>query len=340
MPVISLIICSTRPTTKPELVENIRTTIGVDYEIVHIDNSQRKYNIFEAYNLGVQRAKGEFLCFMHEDIQYRKVGWGRIVETFLSQDFMGALGVAGGHVVLSELDWRFFGFGHIRLAQGTTSIEPSPIYYLSYPYTPSKTHEGLKQVATIDGVWMCMRKELFDTIRFDDQHFHDFHLYDSDICMQVNLLGKGVFITDEVFLEHQSEGTFSEGYRDSLNIFFKKWAGILPLIKGITLSHEEIEEVLPVAHRLFEERLKKDALVIGIRQLLQQKKAGEATRDFTPEEETFMEQSAFTARKKLIKDKSIPNAVVWARVKEYLHYPFACRKNKLVLKFFWYRFIK
>lgn len=336
---ISLIICSKNDKTAPVLMENIQTTIGTEYEIIHIDNSQRKYNIFEAYNLGVQHSKGEHLCFMHEDIRFCRKNWGQVIEHALSREEVGALGVAGGHAVLGELDWRFYGFGHVYLRQGTTSIEPHPVYYISYEGDEDSLNGELQQVAAIDGVWMCMRKELFKNIRFDDQHFHDFHLYDSDISMQINMLGKGVFITDEVFLEHQSEGTFSEGYRDSLNIFFQKWGATLPIVKGNTLAQEKIDKTLPTAHRLFEERLKKDALTIGIRQLLQQQDVGKTIRSFTPEEEALMEQSAFTARKKLIKDKSLSNAVVWARLKDYLHYSFAHRKSKLILKYIWYRFI-
>lgn len=337
---ISLIICSTHAVLQPPLVDNIRATIGVDYEIIHIDNSQRKYNIFEAYNIGMESSHGQFLCFMHEDVRFNEKGWGKVVEETLSNSEIGALGVAGGHMVLNQLDWRFYGFGEVFLRQGNTSIEPSPIYYYSGSYAPSHISRGLKQVAVIDGVWMCFRKSLFEHIRFDDQNFHDFHLYDSDICMQVNELGKGVFITDEVFLEHRSEGTFTEGYRNSLNIFFKKWGSSLPLIKGVILNKEEIEKALPEAYRRFDERLKHDAIALEIRKLIQLKQAGKPTRSFTREEEEAMEYSSFVARKALIKNKSVSTATAWKHTKEYLHYPFANRKCKLLLKFFWYRFIK
>ena len=337
---ISLIICSRNDSIAVELLENIQTSIGTDFEIIHIDNSHQRYSIFESYNLGVQRAKGEYLCFMHEDVRFHRNNWGRVIERALMHENVGALGVAGGHAILKEQDWRFYGFEHIYLQQGTTSIEPSPVYYISYEGHKDLLNGRLLQVATIDGVWMCMRKELFRHIRFDDQNFHDFHLYDTDICMQINQLGLGVYVTDEVYMEHQSEGTFSEGYRDSLNVFFQKWNSVLPLVRGIVLSQEEMDEALPEAHRLFEERLKKDALIIAIRQLLQQQKEGATTRGFTTDEEELMEQSAFKARKKLIKDKNIPIAVVWTHIKEYLHYTFAHRKRKLILKFFWYRILR
>lgn len=322
-----------------DLEKNIGLTVCANHEIIHIDNSKGEYNIFEAYNLGIKRAKGEYLCFMHEDIIFKKQGWGKVVEQFLSRDEVGALGVAGGHVVVGQIDWRFYGFLHLFLTQGYTSIEPLPVYYYPHTYVPS-TSGVLKQVAVIDGVWMCFRKTMFNHICFDEQNFRGFHLYDSDICMQVNKLGKGVFVTDEVFLEHKSEGTFSEGYRNSLKLFFKKWETSLPLIKGITLRKEDVDKVLPEAYQRFEERLKRDSVAVEIRKLIRQKEAGIPTRIFTPEEEAFMDQSSFFARKCLIKDKSVSTALAWNHTKEYLRYPFVRHKCKLLFKFLWYRYIK
>jgi GT2 family glycosyltransferase len=195
-------------------------------------------------------------------------------------------------------------------------------------------------VAVIDGVWICIRKELFKKIRFDEQTFHDFHLYDSDICMQINKQGYGVFMTYEVLLEHESEGTYTEGFRESLNIFFKKWEEYLPLIKGENLTKEDLKKVLPEAQYRFEKRLKRDAKVIEIKKLIQQNIIGIPTRSFTEEEMEIMDQSSFSARKTIIKDKSIPVRVAWKHTIEYLKYPFVRHKCKLLLKFFWYRFIK
>ena len=98
---ISIIVCSKFPTLSKELLDNISQTVGTDYEIVSIDNSQAKYSIFEAYNEGVARSKGEYLCFMHEDVVLRSSNWGNTVERVLSHKDVGAIGVAGGCVAAS-----------------------------------------------------------------------------------------------------------------------------------------------------------------------------------------------------------------------------------------------
>lgn len=73
---LSLIICSRTPQISEELEKNIAETIGCEYELVVIDNSKNKYSIFRAYNEGVRLAKGDNLCFMHDDILYKTADWG------------------------------------------------------------------------------------------------------------------------------------------------------------------------------------------------------------------------------------------------------------------------
>ena len=99
---ISCIICSRQPDIPAELKENIASTIGCEYELVGIDNSKNEYSIFSAYNEGVRRAKGEILCFMHEDVFFHSNEWGKLVESYFTQNpKVGLLGVAGGHYLSS-----------------------------------------------------------------------------------------------------------------------------------------------------------------------------------------------------------------------------------------------
>ena len=61
---ISVIICSRTSTIGTALSENIKNSIGCEYELISIDNSKNTYSIFEAYNLGIQKSKFDFLCFI------------------------------------------------------------------------------------------------------------------------------------------------------------------------------------------------------------------------------------------------------------------------------------
>jgi Glycosyltransferase like family len=96
---LSIIICSRNRTLSQELINNINDSIGVDYEIISVDNSENKYSIFEAYNLGITKSKYPYLCFIHEDVFFHSNNWGVNVVAHLQDKKTGILGIAGGDLV-------------------------------------------------------------------------------------------------------------------------------------------------------------------------------------------------------------------------------------------------
>lgn len=93
---LSCVICSRGVDISTEQKINIAQTIGVDYELIVIDNSNNTYTIFSAYNEGGCRAKEDILCFMHDDIVFHSKNWGLIVrEQYLNNSYLGIVGVIG-----------------------------------------------------------------------------------------------------------------------------------------------------------------------------------------------------------------------------------------------------
>ena len=230
---LSIIICSRQSDIPLKLKQSIAKTIGCDYELVVIDNSKNQYNIFQAYNQGVARAIGEVLCFMHDDVLMHTNGWGRIVAKELEDVTIGMIGVAGSHI-----------------------IPKAPMYWLSSPYIAQynwatsggivkeditiDTFRGeLADVAVVDGMFFCIPKSLFSTLRFDDAGYTGFHAYDMDISMQVQALGKRVCVTRGFIVEHfWSESQFqNKKYMALLDknmaVFFAKWKDSLPIVRGL-----------------------------------------------------------------------------------------------------------
>lgn len=235
---LSVIICSRSNDVSSELKENISATIGCEYEMVVIDNSKNQYNIFQAYNEGVRRAKGDILCFMHDDILYHSENWGnKVCEYFDSYPDLGCLGVAGSHLVLdapasfwhSEASClHFYGHdsdGNLLLLDNTAD---------------EVAEDGLIKVCSVDGLWMSIRKSLFETIRFDDHTFQGFHCYDSDICMQIIQAGYDIGIAVGVLVEHGKRGTQNSSYFESIRAWHKKWTGFLPVVRGAEFSDKDI----------------------------------------------------------------------------------------------------
>ena len=161
---ISLIICSRNQDVSQRLRENIADTIGVEYELLVIDNSKNQYSIFTAYNEDVQRSKGDILCFMHEDILYHTSGWGDyVIRHFADDKGMGMIGVVGGHYLQdAPLTWfDIYMEPEGQVIQHFQDKETENVVF---------TRKGVAtkvEVATVDGLWFCIRKSLFKRIKFD-----------------------------------------------------------------------------------------------------------------------------------------------------------------------------
>lgn len=232
---ISVIICNRKPKIDPTLEGNIHSTVGVEYELVAIDNSHGQYNIFQAYNEGVRRAKGDILCFMHDDVFFLSKDWGKIVEQIFNDNTIGALGVDGGHYMPDcPCSWT---------SCYTTSFhtwrDDKDGVCREYSNAEFSNGQRLVEVASIDGLWMCIHRSLFDTIRFDDKTFTGFHCYDSDICMQILAAGYRIKVTYDVNVVHNSYGTYNPQFFRNIELWHVKWRHMLPIVRGIKLTEQE-----------------------------------------------------------------------------------------------------
>ena len=219
---ISIIICSRKPSLSNALCQNIEQTIGETYETVCVDSTARGLSIYEAYNQGVQQAKGEYLVFMHDDIVFRTQNWGRIISQSLEDKKTGIVGVLGGHIIdETSYSWTSSGYYSgqvIQIMHGQQTV-----------YNHNEDGLGSKVVA-LDGMLLAIRKELFDKqiLNWDDKTYKGFHFYDLDICMQAISHGYNVQV-DPVLIEHHSTGAFNLTFYDNCKLFHQKWDSRLPI---------------------------------------------------------------------------------------------------------------
>lgn len=241
---ISLIICS-RKTNVPRFFEkNVADTIGnIEYEIIWIENSDNKRSIFQAYNHGVKQAKYPYLCFMHEDIKFCSKNWGEEVIAKLSQPQTGLVGVIGGcYIGKTSLSWYIPRCNKGSIIQGR--LEKGKYTTYNESFNDNVTNDN---VVAVDGLWMCLRKELFEKgiIHWDEESYTGFHLYDLDICMQVNRAKLYIKIASDVTIEHSSLGTKTPDFYEAVLSFHRKWDDMLPIIaEGFELSQSFDEENL------------------------------------------------------------------------------------------------
>ena len=239
---ISIIICSRKADISQELKDNIAATIGCEYELCVIDNSRNEYNIFTAYNEGVRRAKGDILCFMHEDILFHSENWGsEVAELFDKHEDAGLIGVVGGQFIPDTPSSYWEGGATIgQIIQGDLDVKGNYVSKLS-GNAPTNMFE---EVAAVDGLFMCIPKKLFESnkLRWDEDTFHGFHCYDMDICYQVVKNNLKVIIPQNILIEHFSPGNTDDVYCNQSQILYDKWQDFLPIIRGREMSEVEINE--------------------------------------------------------------------------------------------------
>ena len=219
-PVISIIVCSQDKHLQPRLNSNIEMTIGVDFELICIYNENNQYSIFEAYNMGVERAKGKILCFQHNDIEYLSKNWGVHVEWLLSSPYVDACAVAGANYMRKSPSYYPIGKGYnvINLIQKTYKGD-------------IEWHEFDKPTPMIvfDGLWFCIKKECFSKIHFDSNLYKGFHFYDIDISTQLITNGYKIVGIPNVKIKHNSGGVTNSIWLKNSFLYAKKWKDVLPL---------------------------------------------------------------------------------------------------------------
>lgn len=218
---------------------SVEETIGSDYELVVVDNSENRYDIFSAYNYGVAQSKGDILLFAHEDLVMRSHGWGAALEQYMVDDpEIGMIGVVGTQCLSkAPRGWNTFGVQGrnikpiCRLVQMTINSEDvfeGEKGFRMTGYNPDSVE--IIQAMAVDGLFFAIRRSLFDngSIRFDEETYGGFHVYDIDISMQV-AQHKKVMIMLDVELKHISVGSYDKKYYESYYKYYMKWKDLLPM---------------------------------------------------------------------------------------------------------------
>ncbi|MHA4807442.1 glycosyltransferase [Flavitalea flava] len=224
---ISIIICSINPNLLSNLKRNIAETIGMPYEIIAIDNSINNWGICKVYNQGAEKATYPILCFAHEDISFVTNDWGRLVCAHFSDPKTGLLGLAGGDAKsLVPSSWSIpVVSNEINIFQHYRSVtEPSRHIVVRSPDTLGSK----ERVVSLDGVWLCTKKEIFCQFTFDERTFGGFHGYDIDYSLQVNTLYK-VYVIFDLVVHHYSDGKPDRKWVESAILVSKKWKNKLPV---------------------------------------------------------------------------------------------------------------
>ncbi|TAD96441.1 MAG: glycosyltransferase [Bacteroidetes bacterium] len=246
---ISIIICHRNAKLLADVSQNIAQTIGVPHEIVVVDNSENKYGICQAYNFGASQSKYEILCFSHEDLLFHTQNWGQKVLQIFENQQIGLLGVIGScvHPNAPAAWWDTTKeFVRSRIFQRYENKNSEEI-------TNNPKNESLSKTVTVDGLWFCCPKKVWQKNQFDAKTFTEFHLYDHDFALQI-FQNYDVCITHEILIEHFSLGNLNRSWLENIIKFHKKWQKKLP-VKTANIDSEKLAQMTFRITQNFTDRL-------------------------------------------------------------------------------------
>ena len=240
---VSIIICSVSPLLLEDLKQNIAQTIGVEYEIIAIDNREKRWPIAKAYNYGAQQAKYPYLFFVHEDTRLLSDKWGEFIIPKLAEPECGVIGFVGDKARFSCCSgWYQFcdmskvSYFYQRIKEGKTL----------FLVENADLNQPFQEVITLEGLGFWVRKDIWEKYPFDEELLTGFHCYDIDFSLQIATANYKNYVccSNQMLIEHFSQGNFSDinWFSTTLRLH-KKWKHLLPIkTSDLNISERKIRK--------------------------------------------------------------------------------------------------
>ena len=210
----SIIICSIDD-AKFHAVSQMYTRLfqGHSCEIIRIADAR---SLAEGFNRGFGLSTGEHVIFSHDDIEILSPKLASIVASRLAE--YDLIGVAG---VTRLVNARIFtagppdSFGQVAysLPNGGFAV-----------YIMSHARRVFGNIKAMDGLFLAMRRNVVQTIGFDQVLFDGFHLYDTDFTLRAHLAGFRLAVCCDIMVIHHSRGTYDAAWGHYAARFTQKYA--------------------------------------------------------------------------------------------------------------------
>jgi glycosyltransferase involved in cell wall biosynthesis len=198
----------------------VTRTIGIAHEFIRIDNEANSLGICAAYNRGMLLAQGDLLLFVHEDVLFITPAWGLVLaDAFRNPDVVG-VGIAGSAILAKDNSWFRAGQPHIHghVIHPQDEWQDREVYFAP--------NEETAEVVVLDGVFIAVRAEDARALRFDEERFPKFDLYDADFTLRLAQRGT-LLAVPKILLKHFSRRDFDQDYFTH-NAFQEKHGALLP----------------------------------------------------------------------------------------------------------------
>lgn len=239
---VSAIICSIRPDYFAHIKSRLSAAFADhDFEVIGIHDAK---SLCEGYNRGVASARGDVLIFCHDDIELVHDDFApRLLTHLQSFDLIGVAGTSR----LVNSDWGQAGppntHGHIiHRPKDDPALDRDKmsgyIYLAAGLMRP--VHENIQAV---DGVFIATHRHVWDKLRFDQQTFDGFHLYDIDFSYRAHLAGYRLAIPLDLLLIHFSTGRYDRVWERHNRRFLEKFPALsnVPNVEYLCSCHVKVQ---------------------------------------------------------------------------------------------------
>jgi Glycosyltransferase like family len=210
---LSFVVCVSDPAI---LGANLRASpclsSGPPHEVISVRNAP---NAAAGLNLGLERAKNEWVVCVHQDV-YLPRGWDWRLADQLdeAERRFGPIGVAG-----------VYGVGE-AIERSRCPLSAERIGRVVERRRVLRDGSALPaRVATLDELLLVVRRDA--RLRFDPAL--GFHLYGADICLQARELGLAVVALNALCTHNSRNAGLTQVFLTSARVFARKWAHRLPI---------------------------------------------------------------------------------------------------------------
>jgi hypothetical protein len=173
-------------------------------------------SLAEAYNRSMDRATGEAVVFMHDDVEVLSPALFDALSRALAVS--DVVGVAGTLALAGPtVGWAGQEFARGALAHGSSASG-------LYDYSVLNWTDGITTgMQALDGCFIAARTSIAREVRFDSETFDAFHFYDLDFAFRASRAGARVATSAEVLVAHASRGSVGGPWRAQAERFLAKF---------------------------------------------------------------------------------------------------------------------